>query len=309
MEGVPALEGILESEFEVVAVITLEEKALSGRSGAVDYGKLVDRRSVPLHRLRSINEPASVELLRSLQPDVLFVIGWSQILSREVLSIPRIGTIGAHASWLPHNRGSAPVNWGIIKGEAVAGNTLIWLSDKVDEGRIIDQVEFPITVYDTCHTIYEKVAESNEGMIMRALEKLASGEPLGRIQEHTDEPLLPHRRPADGLVDWAERSKKVYDFVRALTRPYPGAISYLEGQRYLIWEAALLPTPACGDGPVGEVAGPCYSPLAEACGQVVHCGCGAILLLEVENEDGRVIKGIELSDQSWTKLIWTNGKT
>jgi methionyl-tRNA formyltransferase len=97
--------------------------------------------------------------------------------------------------------------------------------------------------------------------------------------------------------------------VRALARPYPGAFSYLLGKRYLIWNAALLPSSAGDDGPAGKVIGPCYSPLPEACGQVVRCSPGFIMLLEVETEEARPLKGAELSEQNWVKLTWTNEKS
>jgi methionyl-tRNA formyltransferase len=237
--------------------------------------------------------------------DLLLVIGWSQILSSAALATARIGAIGAHASLLPHNRGSAPINWAILRGEQTTGNTLIWLADNVDEGQIIDQIEFPISPYDTCETLYQKVAESNHIMIQRALPMLLAGECPGVPQPPSDEPLLARRRPADGLLDWHQSAVNVYNFIRALTRPYPGAFSFLDGRRWIIQSAALLPGSLECDVP-GTVIGSVVSPVAESCGQVVACGSGYVLILEIEADDGTILKGSSLSNCDWTGKVWAH---
>ena len=274
-EGIRALRGLLESGIRLEGVVTLEGAALARRSAAAGYGGLLASHGVALHEVSNINDASSVSLLKSMQLDLLFVIGWSQILSPEALSTARLGVIGAHASLLPHNRGSAPINWTLIRGEAVAGNTLIWLTEGVDEGGIIDQLAFPVTPYDTCESLYDKVAGSNETMIMRLLPRLFSGDKPARPQPHTDEPVLPRRRPSDGLLDWSQSAKLVYDFVRALSRPYPGAFSFLNKQRWIIQSCALLPDELVSNADPGTVLGSVFSPVAEACGLVVACGSGS----------------------------------
>ena len=305
-EGIQALRSLLESGIRLEGVITLDNTALAKRSAAAGYTALLAPYDVPLHEVSSINDVSSVSLLRTMQLDLLFVIGWSQILSPEALSTARLGVIGAHASLLPHNRGSAPINWTLIRGEAVAGNTLIWLTEGVDEGGIVDQMAFPVTPYDTCESLYDKVAESNLTMILRLLPRLFSGDKPGRPQRHTDEPVLPRRRPSDGLLDWSQSGKQVYDFVRALTRPYPGAFSFLNKQRWIIQSCALLPEELVADADPGMVLGSVFSPVAEACGLVVACGSGSVVILELEQSDGQILKGAALSDLAWKGMVWTN---
>jgi methionyl-tRNA formyltransferase len=307
MEGIPALQALLAMGIPLTAVITLAQEELAGRSGAVDYAGVLRDAPVPLYRVRNINDDASIALLRELALDIAFVIGWSQILKAEALATARIGMIGAHASLLPRHRGSAPINWALIRGERCTGNSLIWLEPAVDAGDLIDQIEFPITLYDTCATLYEKVARSNREMIQRLLPKLLAGERPGRAQRPTEEPLLPRRRPADGRIEWRQEARAVYDFVRALTRPYPGAFSWLDGERWLIWNCALLPdTGGKSDAPPGRTLGPVSSPVDAACGQLVSCGCGTVLLLEVENSTGQILRGKTLSEQSWKGKLWSN---
>lgn len=306
VEGVDALRALLKEGYQVQGIVTLAAKEVAKRSGAADYPSVAQEFDVPLYPVSNINDEESIRLLERLNADVVFVIGWSQILRPEVLRLARLGMIGAHASLLPHNRGSAPINWAIIHGEKVTGNSLIWLAEGVDSGDVIDQMEFSITPYDTCATLYKKVAATNKEMILRVLPRLAAGERPGRKQEHSDESILPRRRPKDGLIDWNQSSEKVYDFIRALTRPYPGAFSYLRGSKYRIWMASNLPAITIPDVQPGEVIGPVISPTQEACGQLVACQSGALILLEVEEHDGERLSGFSLSDQNWKGEVWEN---
>jgi methionyl-tRNA formyltransferase len=304
MEGLPALQAVLERGIPVQAVITLAPEQRARRSAAVDYGEVTQRFGVPLYQVADINSPEALALLRELALDVVFVLGWSQIIRPPALTSCRLGMIGAHASVLPHNRGSAPVNWALIRGEKHTGNTLMWLANGVDTGDIIDQVSFTITPYDSCATLYEKVARSNSDMVLRLIPRLLSGERPGHKQALNGEAISPRRRPEHGGIDWSQDNQAVYDFIRALTRPYPGAFSWLDGTRWWLWNAALCP----GEAPVGtragEVLGPVVSPVAAACGQAVACGRGLVTLLEVQGEDGRCLKGQELSEQAWRGKVW-----
>ena len=101
-------------------------------------------------------------------------------------------------------------------------------------------------------------------------------------------------------------SRRVYDFIRALARPYPGAFSDMDGERFYIWEAALLPDSAVPDGIAGQVVGACVSPREDACGQVVACGTGAVLLLELEDSSGNIVRRRALSDRTWKGKVWTH---
>ncbi|HYK81869.1 MAG TPA: methionyl-tRNA formyltransferase [Gemmatimonadales bacterium] len=309
MEGIPALEAVLEAGAPIASVLTLSPEVRASRSGAADYGPVCRRFGVPLHEVTSINDPASRALLQGL--DLVFVIGWSQILSPETLATARLGMIGTHASLLPKNRGSAPINWALIRGEQVSGNSLIWLAEGVDAGDIIDQTEFPISQYDTCGTLYERVAASNRDMILRALPRLLQGERIGSPQPRSNGggAVLPRRRPADGLINWDQEACAVYNFIRGLTKPYPGAFGWLDGRRWGVWRAALLPAlaGAAGSSPApGEVLGPTVSPVEEACGQVVACASGAVTLLEVEGDDGTVYSGRRLSELPWAGRRWSH---
>lgn len=305
VEGVAALEALLDAGANIAGVVTLRPDLAARKSGGADYFQVCARRGVPLHYVDNINGPEATRILTMLQPDVVFVIGWHQIVRPDALQLAKVGMIGAHASRLPTNRGSAPVNWAIIRGERETGNTLIWLAPDVDTGDIIDQVTFPIAPTDTCATVYQHVADTNREMLLRLLPRLLAGERPGTPQPRTDEPVLHRRRPADGLVDWSRSGEEIYDFIRALTRPYPGAFSALDGRTWKIWQAALSPDTRNGHEP-GQVVGAVLSPREDANGQLVACGSGSVILLEVEADDGSVLSGRTLSAQPWAGKRWTH---
>lgn len=304
LEGLSALEVILREGIRVEGVLTLAAEYAAKRSGAVSYRSLCCEFEVPLFEIRHINDAEAIGILHKLDPDVVFVIGWSQLVGPEALRVPKFGMIGAHAALLPQNRGSAPINWAIINGETETGNTLMWLAEGVDEGDIIDQMKFPITPFDTCETLYQRVAETNKIMILRTLQKLLAGKRPCFKQAHTNEPVLPRRRPQDGLIDWSKTSKQIYDFVRALTRPYPGAFTFLDRRIVMVWKAALLPDVTNGEK-AGEIVGSIVSPVDQACGIVVKCGRGHVLLLEVEH-DGIVLQGQELATSRLDAKVFSN---
>jgi methionyl-tRNA formyltransferase len=295
--GAKALLNLLNNDCSINSLITLTDKELDRRSGVFDYSDLCLKYNIPIYKVDHINSDQSIDLLRRLDLDIVFVMGWSQIINKQILEIPRLGMVGVHSSLLPHNRGSAPVNWSIINGERETGSTLMLLDEGVDTGDIIDQISFPITLYDSCKTIYDRVADVNVTMIHKLYNNLHNGIFPHLSQEiNTLEDILPRRRPKDGLIDWNNASIDIYNFIRAQTRPYPGAFSFINNTKYYILQSASFPELI--DNlffASGEVIGPVYSTVIDACGVLVKCNHSFILILEVEDEMGVTIKGKELN--------------
>lgn len=300
-EGLKAFETILKMGHKVTKFITLNDESFGKRSaGSRDYFSLCEAYAVPIGLVSTIKNDEAYEMILAAKPDLMVVLGWSEILPERLLDIPTMGTVGAHAALLPHGRGSAPINWAIIKGEKQGGNSLMWLDKEVDKGNIIDQMGFDITPFDTCKTLYEKVAETNNVMLIRLIDRLSNNLPTVMDKQNiTDEELLPRRRPKDGIMNWNQSSCKVYDFIRALTQPYPGAFSFLDGKKYKIWKAALLPM----DEPnhvSGKILGPVISHVTDACGYLVSCATGSVIITSVEDEDGNIYEGKSLIDLNLT---------
>ena len=236
-EGRRSLETLFDMGADVVAVFTLRPDLAAAVSGAVPWEELSAAHRVPLHYVRNINDPDAVATMRALAPDLVFCVGWTQLLHREILHLPRLGCVGFHASPLPRYRGRAPVNWAIIHGEKETGNTMMLLDEGVDTGDILAQRRFPIDDDDTCATIYDKVARSGDEMIREVLPLIRKGRMPRTPQDHTRSSVMPRRRPADGVIDWNRTTKQLHDWVRALTRPYPGAFTFVQGVRVFVWRA------------------------------------------------------------------------
>jgi methionyl-tRNA formyltransferase len=301
-EGRRTLEHLLRDGAPIRDVLTLRADLAAARTGGGDYAALCRRTGISLHEVTSLSAPAALERLARIDADIVFVIGWPQRVPREALRFARIGMIGAHASLLPRNRGSAPINWALIRGEQETGSSLYWFSEHAEPGDLIDQTRITITPYDSCATLYARVADANREMLSRLLPRLLAGERPGRAMP-VDGPALARRRPADGAVDWAQSPRAVYDFVRAQTRPFTGAFSWMDGKRWKVWQMAL--PLAFGNPPLpGTVLGPVVSPIEDACGQLVSCADGAVVVLEVEDDRGEVLRGRALSEQPWTGRRW-----
>jgi methionyl-tRNA formyltransferase len=252
-EAVPALSALLDSGAEVAEVVTLPQERSASTSGFVDLEPLAGAHGIPVRYCANINSAESVRRVRQLRPDLMVVTGWTRLLSAELLSVPPRGVIGFHASLLPRYRGRAPVNWAILRGDAVTGNTMMYLNAGTDTGDIIDQQAVPITPDDTCATVYARVGEAGAEMLRRHLPALLDGTAPRRPQGPGDGPPLPKRTPEMGITDWDRPARSVHDWIRALTSPYPGAFTFIAGRKLMLW-ASAVDGPCPGRAP-GEVLG------------------------------------------------------
>ena len=283
VEGAMAFNILLEKN-HLVGVMSLNEEASSKRSGVYNYQELCANHDIPYYPVKHVNDDSSVEIMKKANPDLLIVLGWSQILSEVVLNIPKIGTIGAHASLLPKMRGSAPINWALIRGLEETGNTLMWLNPGVDTGMILDQYKFEINKYDSCKTLYDKVAESNKIMLERSLPKIVEAGQYGIQQvEHEGDELLPRRRPKDGLIDFNQSTRQVYDFIRALTRPYPGAFCDYKKSKVFLWRASYDANKV-KKGTPGEILYHVVSFDSSLCGVAIQTNDGVIVIHEATKD-------------------------
>ncbi|NTW70838.1 MAG: methionyl-tRNA formyltransferase [Eubacteriaceae bacterium] len=304
--GLYPFKKLVEDGIKISAFFTLKDEEYIKRSaGTRQYLEICKNNAIPIHYIRHINDDDTFDLMKSYDPDVVIVMGWSQIVNDRLLNSAKIGVVGGHSSLLPHNKGSAPVNWTIIKGENRTGITLMWLNAGVDDGKIISQIPFPIEFYDTCESVYGKVSIFLYIQLRELFGSLKAGVMPGKAQTPTEEELLPHRKPSDGLIDWSKSAEELYNFVRALTKPYPCAFSYLDGHQLKIVRAALPEGLASLELP-GTVIGTVKGTEPEVCGISVACGSGVLILTELEAENGEVLKGYNLVEGGFKgKLLKT----
>jgi methionyl-tRNA formyltransferase len=275
-EAEPALGELLHCGVEVAGVFTFGPRLAARTSGFVDLEPLAAAHGVPVWRTENLNDPVEVERVRALRPDLIVAVGWTRLLGDELLEIPPRGCVGFHASMLPRDRGRAPVNWAIIRGETSTGNTMMFLASGTDTGDIIDQQPVSIEPDDTCETVYAKVGAAGAAMLRKHLPALLAGAAPRRRQGPSPTPDLPKRTPDMGITDWSRPAHAVHNWIRGLTHPYPGAFTFLGGRKLFLWRSE-----APGDDPDVD---PGLLLDCEGKGLRVGTGGGSLRLLRVQEE-------------------------
>lgn len=175
--------------------------------------------------------------IKECKPDLILAIGWYYMIPKKVREMAKYGAAGVHNSLLPRYRGGAPLTWAIMNGETRTGVSFFRFEEGVDTGDIFGQRELFIDRDDTIKTVYEKAENVSVKMLRDTLPKIANGTIEIKKQDHSLATEFPQRKPEDGEIDWNWGSRRIYNFVRAQTRPYPGAFTYLNGNRVKIWKA------------------------------------------------------------------------
>lgn len=278
-----ALEEMLLRGANVVGVFTLAPEYGFRHSDFADLRPLAKQHDVLLWDVDSINNPEVMVKMRDLEPDYIFVIGWSQIVKRAVLELPTQACIGFHPALLPQNRGRAVIPWTILQGLHCSGATLFYLDAGMDTGDILIQKAFAVEPDETARTLYSKVTTVLREMIREALPLLENGNLPRYPQDHSKASYCARRTLADGLIDWKQPAEQVWTLIRAVSAPYPGAFTAHRGRRLIIWEATYMPAaPYCGLP--GQI---------QAIGQdgvLVQCGDGKHVLLRTVQAEGEEIR-------------------
>lgn len=195
-----------------------------------------------------VNSEDSINMIQKWKPDLIIVSGWYHIISGKVLAIPEKGVIGLHASLLPRYRGGAPLAWQIIRGEKESGITLFYIGQGVDTGDIIGQKKVLIAKEDDIGTLYEKVGEAGIELLTEYVPQIANNcAPRNKQIDIDKYSVYPQRKESDGRIDWLLEPVDIYNFVRAQTRPYPGAFSTYKGVKVFIWKCKAAKTEGSHD--------------------------------------------------------------
>jgi methionyl-tRNA formyltransferase len=271
--GYECLDALIQNDEYVLAVITHEddpEEELWFRSVA----GLAKEYDIPVYTPESVNTPEWTERIRSWDPDLLFSFYYRNMIAEEILSIPRLGAFNMHGSLLPKYRGRAPINWAVLHGEKETGVTLHSMVKRADAGDIVDQEPVPVLPDDTAQDVFNKAVKAARLVLERRLEALKNGSAPRRAQDESQATHFGGRKPEDGRIDWTQSAEKIYNLVRAVAPPYPGAFTEVEGEKLFIWWAKPLPGTGGTPGRVISV-----DPL------VVATGSGNLELINSEYED------------------------
>ncbi len=275
--GRDCLEAAAESGAEIVGVITLPGPIDPNRSGQCAFDDVAVRLDAALIETRDVNALETLNAIRKLEPELVFVVGWSQLVHDPFVALAREGVFGMHPTLLPRHRGRAPIPWAILTGLTRTGVTLFEIVDSTaDTGAIVGQVAVDIAPDETATSLFARLADAHVGLVRELVPQLLSRTAPRIPQDPSRASSWPKRVPADGIIDWETRAPYLYDWVRAQTRPYPGAFTYLGQDKVIVWGARPLELDA--SAPAGTIVD------VSTDGPVVACGEGGLLLEEIQTE-------------------------
>jgi len=271
--GYACLDELLSLGANVTAVVTHRDDPRE----AVWFRSVAERArsaGVPVLEPASVNGPEVVDEITRLAPDMILSFYFREILSRDILALPSQGALNLHGSLLPRYRGRCPVNWVLVHGETETGVTLHHMELRPDTGDIVAQRAVPIADEDTALTLNRKLGEAARALLRETFPRLVAGTAPRIPQDHTRASYFGGRRPEDGRMVWSQTARQLYNLVRAVTHPYPGAFTWWREQQLFVWRAqALDEAPVAAPGEVVAISSQ---------GILVAAGTGALLLDQVQ---------------------------
>ncbi len=271
--GYRCLEELLRQGADVKLIFTHEDSPTE-EIWFRSVRELADRHGIP-YITSDINLPENTDRLREIAPDFLLSFYYRNMIKPEVLELAKQGALNLHGSYLPKYRGRVPVNWVVINGETETGATLHYMVEKPDAGDIADREKVVIDFCDTALDVFKKVTDASVAVIGRTWPLLVAGTAPRIPLDLAAGNYCGGRKPEDGRIDWAKPAVAIYNLIRGVTHPYPGAFTHLDGKRVVIWSA----WPVEGKGEAGRIIS--ANPLLVGTGE----GLLEIRALQIEGEE------------------------
>jgi len=281
--GVPTLRALLNSEHEVVAVVTQPDKRV-GREQRIEpppIKKEIAKTRIPILQPARIKDQQATEEIRDFAPDVVVVIAYGQILPRDVLEIPRLACLNLHASLLPRWRGAAPIQAAIAAGDCETGITAMYMDEGLDTGDILLQRSVEILPNDTGGSLHDRLAQIAPEALLESLRLLSAGNAPRIAQDNARTTYAPKLKREHGLIDWSESAEAIERKIRAYN-PWPGAFMKVDRQNLKVFSASVVDL----NGQPGEV-------LRSDKDLIVATGKDALSLAEVQLEGKRRMSAAE----------------
>ena len=240
--GFEVLNFLISKNFEISYIVSLNpEQAIQYNvSGYASFDEIARKNKIPIYfpKTYSLKDKSDVDFFEKNNFNLLLIGGWQRLIPEIILKKLKIGGIGFHGSseFLPKGRGRSPVNWSLIEGKTQFILHAFLMTPGIDDGDVITHEIFDINQWDTCQTIYYKISIIQKRILAEIIPKLVSNN-FKHIPQTGEPSYYEKRTPDDGLIDWSKSVHEIYNFVRALTRPYPGAFTFLNGQRLNIWKS------------------------------------------------------------------------
>ena len=275
--SVPTLEKIIEAGHEVIGVVTQPDKA-KGRGKKVLFPPVKEMalaHDLPVYQPRRARDPEFIEEMKTLNPDVMVVVAFGQILPKAILDIPKYGCINVHASLLPKYRGAAPIQWAVIRGEKVSGVTTMQMDVGLDTGDMLLKKEVLLDEEETGGSLHDKLSTLGGDLLIETLKKIEAGDIHPEKQD--DSQAGEYARMLDknlGRIDFSMPAAEIERLIRGLN-PWPSAFTSYNGKTMKLWKAK---TDNCGQGVPGQVIH------VDKNSFTVQTGQGTLQILELQME-------------------------
>lgn len=235
--AVPTLEALIKHH-QVIGVVTQPDKR-KGRGKAFAFPPVKETalaHDIPVYQPVKVREEAFLEELRRMDPDIIVVAAFGQILPEAILNLPRYGCINVHASLLPRYRGAAPIQWAIMDGERETGVTIMYMEKGLDTGDMIDRVVVPIEPDETGESLHDKLAAAGAPVLLSVMEELEQGTAKPEKQNDEDSCYAPMLTKELGHIAWDKDAASIERLIRAMNS-WPSAYTELSGKTLKIWDA------------------------------------------------------------------------
>lgn len=283
--GCMAIQTLHEMGEKICAVFTHADDANENVwFGSVE--KCAQSLGIPVFAPPNPNTPEWIKKIEAMRPEIIFSFYYRKLICDAILTIPPKGGLNLHGSLLPKYRGRAPVNWVLVHGEKETGLTLHYMIAKPDAGEIVAQKKVSVAEADTALTLYKKLVPLTREILMETIPLLAKGTAAKIPQDETKASYFGGRKPEDGKIDWKKSSREIYNLVRAVTHPYPGAFTFSEGKKTFIWQSELKEYRR----PKSQGSGMIIS----ATPFIVSCMQGSLVIQQIQTENEQ-----ELSGEDW----------
>ena len=238
--AVPSLKALIENGYDVVGVFCQPDrpKGRGHKLAACPVKETAVAAGIPVFQPERIKREEGVAALKSLAPDLCVTAAFGQLLSQEILDIPPLGTINVHSSLLPKHRGSAPINWSIIKGDQVTGVTTMFTDKGMDTGDILLMCETPIGEKENAGELSDRLAVMGAALLIDTIRQLEAGTLVRTPQNHDEATYEPKMDKELGRIDWSRNAQEIDWLVRGAT-PWPGAFTTLSDQTIKVFEVSM----------------------------------------------------------------------
>ena len=251
--SVGVLEELIKAGHECLAVVTQPDKP-KGRGHNMQFTPVKEAavaHDIPVMQPVKASEPGFFEELEKLEPEIIVVAAFGQLLKKNILELPKYGCINVHASLLPKYRGASPIQWAVIDGEATSGVTIMQMAEGMDTGDMISKVEIPLAEDETGGSLFDKLSIEGAKLCVETVKAIGEGN-VTKVKQ--DDALATYTGKIDkhfGLIDWNKSAKEIEQLIRGLN-PWPSAFTYLDGKLLKIWKAKV--SQESGDFEAGSIA-------------------------------------------------------